>query len=211
MSHAYAARGSRQTAVFTAIVGFHFVLYLVIAMGLGTRIPVIAPQPLPITRLPPPLKPVPVVVMPSASADSGAVEIVVDKPVLELPDFDQDATPSVTATVTATGPSGGTGTTTAVDYVAPRLRMDSGNLAGLIDACYPASSRRLNEEGRVMTKVTIGAQGKALKWGVAQSSGFARLDAATACVIRKIKFVAGRRDGQAVEAEAMLPIVFRLD
>jgi outer membrane biosynthesis protein TonB len=57
----------------------------------------------------------------------------------------------------------------------------------------------------------IGAQGDALHWRIAQSSGFPRLDEATACVLGKLAFVAGRRDGQAVAAEAMLPIVFRLD
>jgi protein TonB len=69
----------------------------------------------------------------------------------------------------------------------------------------------LNEEGRVTAQVLIGAQGSALSWRVAQSSGFPRLDAATGCVLGKLEFVAGRQDGQAIAAEAMLPIVFRLD
>jgi TonB family protein len=45
---------------------------------------------------------------------------------------------------------------------------------------------------------------------VAGSSGFARLDAAVTCVIRRLEFNPGRRDGAAVAASVTLPIVFRL-
>jgi hypothetical protein len=40
--------------------------------------------------------------------------------------------------------------------------------------------------------------------------GFPGLDAAMDCVLGQLEFVAGRRDGRAVEAMARLPIVFRL-
>jgi periplasmic protein TonB len=213
MSHAYAARRSRHTAVFTAIVGLHFIVYLIIAMGLVPRVPVDVPQPLPITPLPPPVKPQPVVISPSGPVEYRPGDIVVERPVFPIPDIAESTDETVTSSESGIGTSGEAGSAATVDnYVAPRLRTRSGNLAALIDSCYPAASRRLNEEGRVIAKVTIGAQGSALSRSVAESSGFARLDsAALNCVIRKLEFVAGRRDGQAVAAEAMLPIVFRLD
>jgi protein TonB len=86
----------------------------------------------------------------------------------------------------------------------------TGAVQSLIDGCYPAASRRLSEEGRVVARVVIGADGRALSWAVDQGSGFPRLDAAMDCVLRRLEFVAGRRDGRAVEAMARLPIVFRL-
>ena len=46
---------------------------------------------------------------------------------------------------------------------------------------------------------------------VSQSSGFERLDGAAECVIRRLPFDPGKRDGQPVEAQATLPIVFKLE
>jgi TonB family protein len=46
---------------------------------------------------------------------------------------------------------------------------------------------------------------------VAQKSGFDRIDAAAECVIRKLPFEPGKRDGVPVEAQATLPIVFKLE
>ena len=46
---------------------------------------------------------------------------------------------------------------------------------------------------------------------MAQGSGFERLDSAAECVLRKLTFNPGQRDGQAVEAQATLPITFKLE
>ena len=81
----------------------------------------------------------------------------------------------------------------------------------MINACYPAGARRAGEEGRVTVRVVIGAGGPASTWNVEHGSGFPRLDAAVGCVIRRLEFLPGRRDGRAVDATVMLPIVFRLD
>ena len=93
----------------------------------------------------------------------------------------------------------------------PSLRTRDSRLAALIDACYPSASRRLAEEGRVVINVRVDASGRAAAWNIVERSGFARLDAAVDCVVRRLEFNAGRRDGAAVEASALLPIVFRLD
>lgn len=212
MSHAYAARASRQTAVFTAIAAFHFVAFLVIAVGLVPRVLEPVPVALPITPLAPDEKPIPVPEKPEVNPEDFAAEISVAEPVLDLPRF--DATETVPdAASESTGKAGGTtGSPVAhVEFIAPRLRTRSGGLAALIGSCYPAASRRFNEEGKVVALVLIDSKGSATQWRVAQSSGFPRLDEATECVVRNLEFVAGRRDGQAVAAEAMLPIMFRLD
>ncbi len=212
MSHAYAARGSRQTAVFTAIAAFHFVAFVVIAMGLVPRVLEKVPIALPITPLAPEEKPIPILEKPDVNLEGFTAEIAVVEPVVDLPRFEATETAPDASTET-TGEAGSTtGSPTAhVEYVAPRLRTRSGSFAALIGSCYPAASRRLNEEGRVVARVLIDATGAAVRWSVAQSSGFPRLDEATACVLRKLEFVAGRRDGQGVAAEAILPIMFRLD
>ena len=84
-------------------------------------------------------------------------------------------------------------------------------MQSLIDSCYPVASRRLSEEGRVVASVVIGADGRPATWSVDEGSGFPRLDAAMDCVLRRLEFVAGRRDGRAVDATVRVPIVFRLN
>lgn len=212
MSHAYAARGSRQTAVFTAIAIFHFIVFVVFTMGLLPRVLEKVPLALPITPLAPDEQPIPVLEKPDGNLDGFTAEVAVVEPIIDLPRFDAAATVP-DASPEMTGDAGNAQGTPAagVEYVAPRLRTRSGSFAALIGSCYPAASRRLNEEGRVVAQVLIDATGAAVHWSVAQTSGFPRLDDATACVIRKLEFVAGRRDGQTVAAEAILPITFRLD
>ncbi len=61
-----------------------------------------------------------------------------------------------------------------------------------------------------MVELRIDATGRVAAWNIVERSGFARLDAAVECVVRRLEFVPGRRDGKAVEASALLPIVFRL-
>ena len=212
MSHAYAARGSRQTAVFTAIAAFHFVAFLVVTMGLVPRVLEKVPVALPITPLASEEKPIPVLERPDVNLEDFTAEISVAEPDVGIPRFDASETIPDASTGTTREAGSTTGSPAAHDeYIAPRLRTRSGSFAALIGSCYPAASRRLNEEGRVIAHVLIDAKGASVHWSVAQSSGFPRLDEATACVLRKLEFVAGRRDGQAVAAEAMLPIVFRLD
>ena len=63
----------------------------------------------------------------------------------------------------------------------------------------------------MLLTITIGADGKAGAMHISQSSGFERLDTAAECVIRKLPFDPGKRDGQPVEAQATLPIVFKLE
>jgi protein TonB len=212
MSHAYAARGSRQTAVFTAIAALHFVAFLVIAMGLMPRVLERVPVALPITPLAPETKPIPVLEKPVVNPEDFAAEIFVAEPVFDLPLFDATETVPDAETGWTGGEGSATGSSAAhAGLVAPSLGTPAGSFAALIGSCYPAASRRLDEEGRVVVRVLIDATGAAAHWSVAQSSGFPSLDEATACVLRKLDFVAGRRDGRAVAAEATLPIVFRLD
>ena len=63
----------------------------------------------------------------------------------------------------------------------------------------------------MVARLTIDAAGRPIAWSVEESSGFARLDSVVDCVIRRLEFIPGRRDGRGVEATVLLPIVFRLD
>ena len=79
------------------------------------------------------------------------------------------------------------------------------------DPAYPALSRRLGEEGKVLLKVRVSAQGSALEVAVSKSSGFPRLDAAGVDAVTRWRFVPARRGDEAIESSVVVPITFALD
>jgi len=76
---------------------------------------------------------------------------------------------------------------------------------------YPALARRMGEEGKVLLKVRVSAQGTALEVAVAKSSGFARLDAAASEAVARWRFVPARRGDEPVDSSVVVPITFALE
>lgn len=76
---------------------------------------------------------------------------------------------------------------------------------------YPASSRRLGEEGRVLLRVRVNRDGQAENVEIDTSSGFARLDQAAVTAVRQWRFAPARQGDVPVAAWARVPIRFRLD
>jgi protein TonB len=212
MTHTYSAGGSRRTAVFTAILGFHFGMFLLIASGLVPRPFGMADKERPDVRLLPPTEEPRQPVAPEKLRPIEVEGNWVPEPDTPIPDFRERDDTSLSHDGVATVPGeGAVVEPRAADVVAPRLRMHGDRLAALINACYPAGPRRAGEEGRVLVRVRVGKDGRIVAWQIQQGSGFSRLDEAVRCIIERLVIEPGRRDGRAVEAEALLPIVFRLD
>lgn len=76
---------------------------------------------------------------------------------------------------------------------------------------YPPMSRRLGEEGRVLLRVRVGADGHPVAVDVDRSSGFERLDEAARRAVGNWRFVPARRGDEPVEGSVRVPVVFRLD
>ena len=76
---------------------------------------------------------------------------------------------------------------------------------------YPPMSRRLGEEGKVLLKVRVTAQGTAEQVDIQTGSGYARLDAAARDAVLRWRFVPARRGDEAVAASVIVPITFALD
>ena len=76
---------------------------------------------------------------------------------------------------------------------------------------YPALSRRLGEQGRVILRVLVNAAGSADEVQIRSSSGHPRLDQAARDTVRGWKFVPAKRGEQPVAAWVLVPISFRLD
>ena len=187
-----AARAGRRPVVLAAIAALHIGALELIAGGLVPRLVTRDPFPPPIRLILLPRPPTPVA-KPVVTGPLGIVPPRVDLPQLLIPRFDEEP-PSPDAIRDPAAPTAGSGPVTPeVDEHAPALRTRDGRLAALIDACYPAASRRLAEEGRAVVRIVVGADGHVAAWSVEKGSGIPRLDAALGCVVRRLEFVVGRR------------------
>lgn len=76
---------------------------------------------------------------------------------------------------------------------------------------YPAISRRLGEQGKVIVRVLIGKDGKPQQGDIHQSSGYTRLDQAALRAVMGWRYVPGQRDGLAQDMWFNVPINFALN
>jgi protein TonB len=76
---------------------------------------------------------------------------------------------------------------------------------------YPAISKRLGEQGKVLVRVLIGADGTAQQAEIRQSSGFERLDKAALATVLSWRYVPGKRGGVAESMWFNVPINFILE
>lgn len=75
---------------------------------------------------------------------------------------------------------------------------------------YPSISRRLGEEGVVMLRVYVSAQGTPDQIQLLKSSGFARLDQAAQEAVARWRFVPARQGKIATAAWVQVPVSFQL-
>jgi len=76
---------------------------------------------------------------------------------------------------------------------------------------YPAISKRFGEQGKVVVRVLIGADGLAHQAEIRKSSGFERLDKAALATVLSWRYVPGKRDGLAQTMWFEVPINFKLE
>ena len=76
---------------------------------------------------------------------------------------------------------------------------------------YPAAARRNGEEGTVMLRVLVSAEGAPREVALERSSGSSVLDAAALATVKTWRFSPARRGGEPQEAWVLVPIVFRLE
>ncbi|WP_210545763.1 energy transducer TonB [Rhodoferax sp. PAMC 29310] len=76
---------------------------------------------------------------------------------------------------------------------------------------YPALSKRLGEQGKVVVRVLIGIDGTAQKTELKQSSGFDRLDQTALTTVLRWRYVPGKRAGVPEAMWFNVPISFVLE
>jgi len=75
---------------------------------------------------------------------------------------------------------------------------------------YPALSRRMSEQGKVVLRVLVNPQGGADQVELRTSSGSTRLDNAAVETVRRWRFVPARQGDQPIAAWVLIPISFTL-
>ena len=95
---------------------------------------------------------------------------------------------------------------------APKVEMPSSKAEHLHNPApeYPRMSVKLGEQGQVMVRVFIGADGVPQKVELHTSSGFERLDKAGMDAAMRWRYVPGKRGGVAEAMWFLQPITFNL-
>jgi len=75
---------------------------------------------------------------------------------------------------------------------------------------YPYLARRRGQEGRVVLRVQVTADGEAAAVQLRQSSGYRLLDKAAVEAVKTWRFVPARRGGLAVAGSVEVPVSFKL-
>jgi periplasmic protein TonB len=76
---------------------------------------------------------------------------------------------------------------------------------------YPRASRTLHEQGKVLLRVLVSEDGRALQVLLNKSSGFPRLDQAALDGVQQWRFTPARQGSQAIADWVLVPITFELN
>lgn len=76
---------------------------------------------------------------------------------------------------------------------------------------YPAQSRQLGEQGKVLLRVLVKADGSVEQVNLRKSSGYDRLDSTALETVKQWRFVPAKRADQAIAAWVVVPISFSLE
>lgn len=135
--------------------------------------------------------------------------------VTEAPPVPADAAetgPATIDTAAAPAPAGAPDPAAMPGPGAPAAALETVSLAdGTIRVVYPLVSRRIGEQGLVMLRIHVEADGHISDAAVLRSSGFPRLDRAALDAARAGRMRPATRDGQPVAMSFRLPVQFSLN
>lgn len=91
--------------------------------------------------------------------------------------------------------------------IPPRpLREGAGNRPPI----YPDRARQDGEQGRVILRVAVSAEGRSEAVAILRSSGFSDLDQSAAEAVRAWRFIPASRGGRSIAGVAEVPVSFTL-
>lgn len=179
------------------VIALHIVVIYVISMSLG------------IVKVPTVIKPASVVFVPEATEEQKTKPVDMPKPEIAepeltvptpevMPDMPTDVAP---IEAQAAPPDGST---------APIGSLQELRATNRVEPTYPATSRRLGEEGSVLLRVFVDPSGRPQQVVVDRSSGFARLDDAAKNAVKRWKFQPASAGSGPVGAWSRVTVTFRL-
>lgn len=213
---------SRNTSIVLTVVAFHVAVLWAVQSGLLKRVvevvvpaeilvefvtpaspppaPRATPQPKTPTKTVTTKQPTPPVPSPTPTVAPQPAPT----PLAIAPSANTPAPSAATPAATATTQSNATGSSNApaappAPPAPPKVELPSSDADYLNNAkpAYPAISKRLGEQGRVVVRVFIDADGQPSQASVKQSSGFDRLDQASVETALKWRYAPGKRAGVA--------------
>lgn len=117
---------------------------------------------------------------------------------------------TATATTTSTAAQAMTTPATPAPATTAILPSEKADYLNNPAPTYPAISRRLGEQGKVVIRVLIGKDGLPQQGNIEQSSGYARLDQVALRAVMGWRYVPGQRNGTAQDMWYQVPIHFAL-
>ncbi|PIF91195.1 outer membrane transport energization protein TonB [Acidovorax sp. 62] len=217
---------SRNTVIVSSVVLFHVAAIWALQSGLVRKAAeIIVPAELlsefinpPAPKVaPPPPKPAP-----TPPAPKTAPKVQAPKPA-PMPLAINDPTPAPNAPTGATTPQPPAPPITEPVAAAPaappappappKIELPSSDAAYLNNPkpSYPAISKRMGEQGKVVLRVLIGTDGTPQKVEINKSSGYERLDRQAQEAVMRWRFVPGKRNGVPETMWNLVPVNFVLE
>ena len=78
------------------------------------------------------------------------------------------------------------------------------------EAYYPDASRRANEMGRCLVRVTVASDGRIIAAAIQSSTGFDRLDQACLNAVRGQRMLPATEGRKTIDSSILIPIVWNL-
>lgn len=205
----------RNTAIVASVVLLHVGALWALQTGLlrravevfvpaeviSERLEPTPPRPLPAPSVPPP----PVKTAPSPAPVSPPAPTPVPAPMSEPVAANAPVVPAAPAPAVTAAP-------VATPAVAAKVELPSSDAQYLNNPPpnYPAISQRRGEQGTVVVRVLIGANGTAQKAQIQQSSSYERLDQAALNTVLSWRYVPGKRGGVPEAMWFDVPVKFEI-
>lgn len=210
MSYALSRPSSTQrSSLLGIVIGLHVGLFVLI-LAARTVVPQIMEMPmvvdlLPAQEEPPQAKPLPMAKPQPAAKPTPAPKT----PTPKLETTSSEA-PAPAAPVAPPAPPAPPAPAAPAAPSVSQARFDADYLRNPAPP-YPALSRRMGEEGKVILRVSVNPQGSADSVEIRTSSGSSRLDESALKTVANWKFIPAKRGDSAIQSWVLVPIIFKLE
>ena len=171
------------------------------------------PPPKPVVPTPPPPVPTPRVAKPAPQPRPTPVRAPEPTPAPIVNAEDAPNAPVVRPPVATPVSAAPAAPAPSAAPATPRMELPSSNAAYLKNPspAYPSISKRMGEQGKVLLRVLISAEGLPEQVEIKQSSGYERLDRQAHDTVLRWRFVPGKRNGTPEAMWYLVPINFVLE